>query len=39
MSVFRFLEPFRDPARELDRLMSIRERDARTPRDAAGCLP
>ena len=23
MSVFRFFEPFRDPARELDRLMSI----------------
>ena len=31
MSVFRFLEPFRDPARELDRLMSIAASGTRAP--------
>ena len=31
MSVFRFFEPFRDPARELDRLMSIAASGTRAP--------
>ena len=31
MSVFRFYEPFRDPARELDRLMSIAASGTRAP--------
>ena len=31
MSVFRFIEPFRDPARELDRLMSLAASGTRAP--------
>ena len=31
MSVFRFFEPFRDPARELDRLMSMAASGTRAP--------